>query len=66
MVAVGVITWVDLVLTVEAKDDVTGEGVSPHLPAPGEVEAALTDRIAAITKHDGQLGWRVVQVEEVG
>ena len=59
-------TWVNLILTVEAKDDITGEGVSPHLPAPGEVAAALSDSIADLTKHDGQLGWRVVVVEEVG
>ncbi len=46
-------------VTVEPKEDVTIEGVAPHVPSGSEVAGALFDQVADWTKHEAQLGWRV-------
>ncbi len=48
---------------VEAKEETTGEGAEPAIPAPEELSRRLTDVLADQTKHDGTIGWRVVSVE---
>ena len=54
-----------LMVTVEAKEEDTGEGVHPRLPASSEAARAIEDRLADQTKHDGQLGWRTLEVKGV-
>jgi hypothetical protein len=50
-------------ITVEEKEDVTGEGIVPELPPPGVLDRQLTDTLADVTNHDGLIGWRVISVE---
>lgn len=50
------------VITVEPKEDVTADGVSPSEPSEEELAARLTDVLADVTKHDSMTGWRVVRV----
>jgi hypothetical protein len=56
----------ELRVTAEPKDDVTGEGVPPGLPLPGDLASRMQDLLADVTKHDGQLGWRVTAVRPAG
>jgi hypothetical protein len=56
---------VNLLVTVEAKDEYGDDCVPGHLPANGDVAFALADRVADETKHDSRLGWRVISMDEV-
>jgi hypothetical protein len=51
-----------LAVEVEEKEDETLDGVRPDLPGAPQLCARLTDVLADVTKHDGQLGWRVTLV----
>jgi hypothetical protein len=53
-------------VTAERKDDETIEGVPPGLPLPGDLASRVQDVLADVTKHDGQLGWRVIAVRPAG
>ena len=49
-------------LTIEAKEDETGDGIAPRVPALAESVARLHDTVADNTKHDTMIGWRVTSV----
>jgi hypothetical protein len=54
-----------LMVTVEQKEEDTGEGVHPTMPTSAMVAFAIEDRLGDQTKHDGQLGWRTLEVKGV-
>jgi hypothetical protein len=54
-----------LMVTVEQKEEDTGEGIHPRLPTSGEVAFAIADRLGDQTKHDGMIGWRITEVKGV-
>lgn len=47
---------------IEPKEDVTGEGVQPVMPAPADVASWAGDRLNDWSKHEGQIGWRITRV----
>jgi hypothetical protein len=49
-------------VTIEAKDDETGDGVQPHHPDPLSAAVAVQDTMADLTKHDSRFGWRITRV----
>lgn len=49
-------------IEIEPKEDETGSGVQPGMPASGEAAARLRDILADVTKHDDMTGWRVTRV----
>jgi hypothetical protein len=49
-------------VTAEEKEDVTGDGQEPELPTTAGMAVVLQDHLTDITKHDGQLGWRITAV----
>jgi hypothetical protein len=51
-----------VLVDVDPKEDVTGEGIRPSLPSAGALSSRLTDVLADVTKHDGMVGWRVLRV----
>ena len=56
-------TVILLAVRVEAKEDETIEGVPPRTATPAELASYANDLLGDRTKHDAQLGWRVLSVE---
>ena len=51
-----------VLVVVQPREDVTGEGVPPEVPDPDAMCSRLSDVLGDVTKHDGRLGWRVVRL----
>lgn len=51
---------VPVILIIEPKEDQTLEGVQPGLPTGAGLASYLDDILGDRTKHDGNLGWRVI------
>jgi|SRR6516165_5446869 hypothetical protein len=58
-------TIVQVDLTLEPKEDETGDGVQPGLPGLAEAARVAEDILADETKTHGGLGWRVTRVQLV-
>jgi hypothetical protein len=54
---------ITLTVFVEAKEDDTAEGVHPYVATPEELASHAEDILGDVTKHDGQIGWRVTRVD---
>lgn len=53
---------VQVVLTIEAKDDETQTGTRPAEPDDAQVQVYLTDLLSDQTRRDERIGWRTRQI----
>ena len=53
---------ITVLVDIEEKDEPSEEMILPWPPTDADLTSRLTDVLAAITKHDGLLGWRVLRV----
>ncbi len=52
------------IMRVEPKEDETGEGVQPTDPTPAEMLGYLNDLLIDHSKHEGLIGYRIMEVKE--
>lgn len=53
---------ITVLVDIEEKEEPSEEVILPWPPTDADLTSRLTDVLADNTKHDGLLGWRVLQV----